>query len=128
MVTRAEDVVINRDLERGDTGGRGFERTMTMTSIRTLNNEQKDDDDGSKKSDAIIIEETKLQLDPVPLTQDDCRNQYPPDGKHNQVREWVEGDQRVIEKNMGGPGDEVCHFFLPFPRFFICSHFFSRWK
>ena len=52
LVTRAEDIVINRDLERGNTArteGVPLERTMTMMSMRTLNNnnadEQKDNRD-----------------------------------------------------------------------------------
>ena len=120
LVTRAEDIVINRDLERGEGGGgRGgvpLEKTMMMMSTRTLNNNgggddgQKDDDSDGVKSDAISEEErspifasTNLQRE----NQEDCRNQFPPDGKHNQTREWIEGDQRVVERNVGGPGDDV---------------------
>ena len=110
LVTRAEDIVINRDLERGDGGSVPLEKTTTMMSTRTLNN----GGDGQKdevKSDATTEESpipasTNLQRD-----QDDCRNQFPPDGKHNQTREWIEGDQRVVEKNMGGAGDDVSFSF-----------------
>jgi NhaP-type Na+/H+ or K+/H+ antiporter len=114
LVTRAEDIVINRDLERGDEE-RGGERTTKRISMSTINKEG----EGST-SDAVNQE----QRDPIPAStrdqdQDDCRNQFPPDGKHNQTREWMEGDQRVVERNMGGPGDDVCVFlFLP--------SFFSR--
>ena len=113
LVTRAEDIVINRDLERGDDE-RGGERTTGTTSMSTLNNGQKDDD--GSKSDAINQE----QRDPIPPStqdqdQDDCRNQFPPDGRHNQTREWMEGNQRVVERDMGGPGDDVYIFLLPIP-------------
>ena len=106
LVTRAEDIIINRDLERdGGRGGVPLEKTMTMMSTRTLNNgEDEHKDDDSFKSDAITEEAPQRD-------QDDYRNQFPPDGVHNQTREWIEGDQRVIERNMGGPGDDVSSFF-----------------
>jgi NhaP-type Na+/H+ or K+/H+ antiporter len=107
LVTRAEDIVINRDLERGDGGGVPLEKTMTMMSTRTLNNGE---DDDSFKSDGIAAEERSASQ----RDQDDWRNQFPPDGKHNQTREWIEGDQRVVERIMGGPGDDVSFFFFSF--------------
>ena len=117
LVTRAEDIVINRDMERGD-GGRGgvpLEKTMTMMSTRTLNNGE----DAQKDDDGLKLDEERSSV-PVPTApqrdQDDCRNQFPPDGKHNQTREWIEGDQRVVERNMGGPGDDV-RFSIVFPVF-----------
>ena len=118
LVTRAEDIVINRDLERdGGKEGVPLEKTMTMMSTRTLNNgEDGQKDDDSFKSDAITEEispSTAPQRD-----QDDFRNQFPPDGKHNQTREWIEGDQRVVERNMGGPGGDVSFCFSLLPFFF----------
>ena len=118
LVTRAEDIVINRDLERGEGEGGSvpLEKTMTIT-INNGGDGQKDDE-GVKSSDSITEERnpfpasTNLQRD-----QDDCRSQFPPDGIHNQTREWIEGDQRVVERNMGGPGDDVS-----------CSLFFSRFN
>lgn len=117
LVTRAEDIVINRDLERGD-GGRGgepLEKTMTMMSTQTLNDgEDGQRDDDGLKSDAITEERSPISALTAPQRdQDDCRNQFPPDGKHNQTREWIEGDQRVVERDMGGPGDDVS-FYLAF--------------
>ena len=114
LVTRVEDIVINRDLERGDEEREG-EKTVTMPSMLTLNNDQTED--GSSKSSGAI---TEAQRDPIPSIatehqdQDDCGNQFPPDGKSNQTREWMEGDQRVVERNIGEPGDDVCFFSLPF--------------
>ena len=96
MVSRAEDIVINRDLERGQEGGRvPLEATMTMTSTRTLNNadEQKEEDD--------------LTNPEVKATVDYYRDQFPPDGEHDQTSEWKEGHRTVVERNMGGPGDDV---------------------
>ena len=122
LVIRAEDIVINRDLEKGD-GGRGgvpFEKTMTMMSTRTLNNgeEERKDDDGLKLDD-ITEERSSIPVSTTPQRdQVDCRNQFPPDGKHNQTREWIEGDQRVVERNMGGPGDDVS-FSLVFYLFLV---------
>ena len=120
LVTRAEDIVINRDLERGDgaaaAGGGGggvpLEKTMTMMSTRTLNNNGEDgrkDDDGLN-SDATTNEERRASLTAPQRDQNDCRSQFPPDGQHDQTREWIEGDQRVVERNMGGPGDDVSLF------------------
>jgi NhaP-type Na+/H+ or K+/H+ antiporter len=103
LVTRPEDVVINRDLERGEEG-RG-RVALEKTSTRTFNigdDGQKDDD--SLKSVAITEERT---IPAAQRDQDDWRNQFPPDGRHNQTREWIEGDQRVVERNKGGPGDDV---------------------
>lgn len=94
LVTRAEDIVINRDLERGEGGGGGVR--LEKTSTRTFNSSEEED---GFKSDVIPATTT--------AHQDDFRNQFPPDGKHNQTREWIEGDQRVVERNLGGPGDDV---------------------
>ena len=52
-----------------------------------------------------LMEKRTIPLSIAP--QDDWRNQFQPDGKHNQTREWIEGDQRVVERNMGGPGEDV---------------------
>ena len=114
LITRAEDIVINRDLERGGDGGGAA--TLEKTSTRTLNSsedEQKEEEDGLK-SDAITEERIPMPVStPHQRDQDDFRNQFPPDGKHNQTKEWIEGDQRVVERNMGGPGDDV-RFISPF--------------
>ena len=49
LVSRAEDIVINRDLERGDGGGGvSFEKTMIM---RTLNGQKENEE--SLKSDSM---------------------------------------------------------------------------
>jgi len=115
LVTRGEDIVINRDLERGEGRGVPLEKLMTMMSLRTLNNssnadEQKED---ISKEDTIT-EEAKPQVDPIPVPTpisathqsvdqenqghpDDHRNQFPPVRERRQTREWIEGDQRVVE-------------------------------
>ena len=114
LVTRAEDIIINRDLERGDTGvGVPLEKEMTMTSMGTINNNNVD---GQKEADGgkpdAITQEIKFQADPTPTTptQQDYRNQFPPDGEHHQTSEWMEGDQRVVERDMGELGDDVIFF------------------
>ena len=96
LVTRAKDIAINRDLERGDGGRRGIPL---------------------EKSDAITEGITVPASTATHGDQDDGRDQFPPDGKHNQTREWKEGDQRVVKRNMGGPGDDVS--FYPFFSCFI---------
>ena len=106
LVTRAEDIVINRDLERGDGGGVPLEKTMTTVSTRTLN----DDEGGQKEDDGLKTDAIPASTAPQ-RNQDDWRNQFPPDGKHNETREWIEGDQRVVERNMGG---DDASFFLAF--------------
>jgi sodium/hydrogen antiporter len=105
LVTRAEDIVINRDLERGDEG-RGDEKTMTM-SKPTLTNGQKDD---GSNSDGM----TEEQRVPIPAPaqnqdEDDCRNQFPPDGK-------LENGWKVIRESSKGiwVDPEMMYVFLPF--------------
>jgi hypothetical protein len=71
---------------------------------------QKDDD--SLESDAIIEEKSPIPASTVPQRdQDDCRNQFLPDGKHNQTREAIEGNQRVVERIRGELGDDVSFSF-----------------
>ena len=111
LVTRAEDIVINRDLERGDEGGGGGRE---KTSMRSLNSSE---EDGKKEENGVVVVPA---LNIHQRDQDDFRNQFPPDGKHNQTREWIEGDQRVVERNLGGPGDDV--------RFSLCFCVFDFFK
>ena len=59
LVTQAEDIVINRDLERGE-GGRGLPLEKTIT----LNNDNGADDVDAAKSD-WVGKETKDQVDRV---------------------------------------------------------------
>jgi len=127
LVTRGEDIVINRDLERGEGRGVPLEKSMTM-SVGTLSNSS--NADGQKKEDAIT-EEAKFQVNPIPAPilvspthqganqenqdhPDNHRSQFPPDGEHDQISEWIEGHQRVVETRSGGFGDDVCSsvFFL----------------
>ena len=50
LVTRAEDIVISRDLERGDEGSRGV--SLEKRSTLTLN----DSDDGQKDAMTASVE------------------------------------------------------------------------
>ena len=83
------------------------------SSTRTLNSNeedrQKEDDGFPEERSHIPASTTTPQRD-----QDDRRNRFPPDGKHNQTREWIVGDQIVVERNLGGPGDDVRFSCLPF--------------
>ena len=66
LVSRAEDIVINRDLERGDGGGMPLEKTMTMMSMCTLNTSNTDglkDNEETLKSDSINEGVTDSPLD-----------------------------------------------------------------
>ena len=135
LVTRGEDIVVNRDLERGEGRGVPLEKSMTIMSLRTLNNSGSAD---GQKEDVLkedtIIEEAKFQVDLIsaptfisfthqPVDQEyqdhpeDHRNQLPPDGEHHQTSEWIEGDQRVVEHRLGTFGDDVHLAFSSFFRF-----------
>ena len=77
LVTRAEDIVINRELER-DGGREGV--PLQKTSTRTLN----DSEDGQKG--AMTEKGIPASTAPQRYQDDDCRKQFPPDGKHNQTK------------------------------------------
>ena len=142
LVSRPEDIVINRDLERGD-GGR--EKTISM---HTLNGQKENEE--SLKSDSMnegtkdsSTTTTPVQLPHIQIVEDqdqdqqhqddhheeeDARQQFPPDGQCHQTSEWNEGNRRVIEK-MGELGDDVCPFFS----FLVFSsvnwvYIYYRWK
>jgi hypothetical protein len=103
LVTKAEDVIINRDVEKGDVA---LERTMTMTSIRTL-----DANEDSMKEDAMA-EEARIQIPasviPSRQTAADQEHQVLPNGEQHESIELT-GDQSVPER---GSGEDVCGLFL----------------
>jgi negative regulator of sigma E activity len=81
-------------LARGEEGRGGV--TLEKTSTRTIyicENRQKEDDGLKSAAIAEHFASTAPQRD-----QNDWRNQFPPDGKRHQTREWIEGDQRVVER------------------------------
>jgi len=127
LITKGEDIVINRDLEKGGEGGVPLERTMTMMSMGTLYNYNADEQKEDVLKEDIITEEAKFQVHSIPAPTpifpthqaadqekqdhpDDHhdRNQFPPDGEHLQTSKWIEGYQRVVENRLGGFGDDVC--------------------
>lgn len=117
LVTKAEDIIINRDLEKGDMKGVPLERTMTMMSMRTLNNANVKED--VLKEDTMT-EEANFQV-PTSITpsrqtavdqlEDHHIHQFPPNVEHHQSSELKE-DQRVPERGLDGFEDDVC---WPFP-------------
>jgi len=136
LVTKGKGYRYNRDLEQGEGREVPLKESMTMMSLRTLNSssnadEQKED---ISKEDTIA-EEAKPQVDPIPVPTpisathqsagqenqghpDDHRNQSPPVRERRQTLEWIEGDQRVVEHQLGRFGNDVCFaFFFPFSRF-----------
>ena len=101
LVTRGEDIVINRDLELG--GARPLEKTESGFTLRT--------DDTEKLGSSGISEDTKVHRTESPHRQppqkvvSDYRDQIPPDGTER-IAEWFEGSHRIIEKK-SGPGSDV---------------------
>ena len=114
LVSRAEDIVINRDLEKGQREGVPLEKTATTTSTRTLTNnvdEQKEDDGLTNAKEMIVdpptcptvVTSTQNSLQFAP---DQDQENFLPDGEHYQNSEW-KGDITVVERNMSGSGDDV---------------------
>ena len=116
-VIKAEDIVINRDLEEGGVKGPPLERTITTMSVRTLNNADVKED--VLKEDTMM-EEANFQA-PASITsspqtavdQDQHRHEVPPNSELHQSHgyEW-RGDQKVPEKGSGGFEDDVCGLLL----------------
>ena len=112
LVTKPEDIIINRDLEKGEINGVSLERTMTVTNMRSPSNANVKED--MLKEDTM----TEKVNFPVPASITPSRqtavdhdqhrhHQYPPDGEPHQSSEW-RGDQRVPEKASDGSEDDVC--------------------
>ena len=96
LVTKAEDIIINRDLEEGGVEGVPLERTMTMTSVRTLNN-------GYVKED--MLKEDSMTEANFQVLASIAQSEL------HQSSEW-RGDQRALERESDGFEDDVC---WPFP-------------
>ena len=111
LVIKAEDIIINRDLEEGGVKRLSLEKTMTMTSVRTLNNAVDGKEDMLKED--IMTEEANFQIlasiTPSRQTvadQDHHRHQLSND-EHHQSSEW-RGEQRLPEMGSDGFEDDVC--------------------
>lgn len=106
-VTRAEDVIINRDpagLERGE-GGLTEEEKSALESKRTstITASPLSPDEIEVIGEASSAEtraEAVLAKD-----EEEMKEEVPPDGKETST-EWKEGPHKIIEQR-GGPGEEV---------------------
>jgi len=108
MVTRREDIVINRDVDDLERGSIVLEKTSSGKSTPT--------DEMGKLDSSGISDDTKVHRaeSPYPLSNtprqpqnavSDYRDEVPPDGTEN-LSEWIEGSHRIIEKKLG-PGSDV---------------------
>ncbi|KAG0708414.1 Sodium/hydrogen exchanger family-domain-containing protein [Suillus ampliporus] len=106
-VTRAEDIIINRDpagLERGEGGlteeeksAMESKRASTITASPLCPDEVEEIGEGSSvetHAEAALAKE-----------EEDMKEEVPPDGKET-TTEWKEGPHKIIERR-GGPGEEV---------------------
>lgn len=106
-VTRAEDVIINRDptgLERGE-GGLTEEEKSAMESKRasTVTTSPLSPDEIEEIGEASSSE---TRAEAVPANdEEEMKEEVPPDGKET-TAEWREGPHQIIE-HRGGPGEEV---------------------
>lgn len=106
-VTRAEDIIINRDpagLERGE-GGLTEEEKSVLESKRasTITASPLSPDEIEEIGEASSAEtraEAALAKD-----EEEMKEEIPPDGKET-TAEWKEGPHKIIERR-GGPGEEV---------------------
>ncbi|KAF8894198.1 Sodium/hydrogen exchanger family-domain-containing protein, partial [Gymnopilus junonius] len=98
MVSRAEDVVVNRDpgadLERGDS-----------VLEKEKQDEEKEQEQELGSSSGTTAAESVHTMEGVEEEMEGSGLSAPPDGPE-QVREWMEGNQKVIERR-SGPGDDV---------------------
>ena len=114
LVPKAEDIIINQDLEEGP-----LERTMTMISMCTVSNADVRED--MLKEDTMK-EEANFQVlasitpgRQIAVDQDHHGHQFPPNSEHHQSSEW-RGDQRILGKGSDGFENNVCWPFpLPLP-------------
>ena len=116
LVIKAEDIIINRDLEEGGVKGVPLERTITMMSVRTLNNVVDGKEDMLKED--TMTEDVNFQslasITPSRQTavdQDHHRHQFLSNDERHQSSEW-RGDKRFPEMGSDGSEDDVC---WPFP-------------
>ncbi|KAG2362858.1 Sodium/hydrogen exchanger family-domain-containing protein, partial [Suillus spraguei] len=106
-VTRAEDVIINRDpagLERGE-GGLAEEDKSTLESKRasTLTVSPPSPDGIEQIGEANSVETRAAAA--LAKDEEEIMEEIPADGKGT-TAEWKEGAHRIIERR-GGPGEEV---------------------
>lgn len=96
-VTRAEDVVINRDrdvnaMENGRAGLTEEEKTIMESRRTSMDGNAPREDGSSKIEDTLKGDET-------------TKEPAPPDGTET-TTEWREGSDKIVERQ-GGPGEDV---------------------
>ncbi|KAG2123796.1 Sodium/hydrogen exchanger family-domain-containing protein [Suillus clintonianus] len=106
-VTRAEDVIINRDpagLERGE-GGLTEEEKSALESKRasTITASPLSPDEIEEIGEASSAETRAEAV--LEKAEEDTKEETPPDGRDT-TAEWREGPHKIIERR-GGPGEEV---------------------
>ena len=113
LVTKAEDIIINRDLEKGEVKGGPLERTVTVMSVRTVSYADAKED--TLREDTMT-EEANFQVPAssrqTAVDQDHHIHQLPANGERHQSSEWR--DHRVPERESDGIEDDVCWPY-PFP-------------
>lgn len=105
LVTRPEDIVINRDriseMEKGEAGtpAESSGTTSKRTSVGTVVPPAVTD---ARSTD--VVEEDRVSPSGT-LTGEELAKENPPDGSETEL-EWREGPHKVIERRRG-PGEEV---------------------
>ena len=113
LVTKPEDIIINRDLEKGEITEEPLKKTMTMTNMLNPSNANVKED--MLNEDIMTEKAVPASITPSRQTAVDHdhhrHHQYPPNGEYHQSSE-LRGDQSVPEKASDGFEDDVC---WPFP-------------
>ncbi len=96
-VVRGHDIVINRDVERGEGDGtvHGPESPITEKTAGSSDSQTQTQDENTRREDG-----------------EDVRSESPPDGREV-IAEWKEGPHNIIERR-AGPGEEVGHLHKTF--------------
>ena len=105
LVSRAEDVIINRDLEKGGLKGVPLDRTTTLNYADAKEDTLKED---TTTEEAIF--QVPVSITPSQQTivgQDENNHQLPPNGERHQYNER-RGDQSVLERGSDRFEDDVC--------------------
>lgn len=106
-VTRAEDIIINRDparLERGEGGLMEEERSALESKRASTITASPLSPDGIEEIGEASSAETRADTMPAKY-EEEMKDEVPPDGKET-TAEWKEGSHKIVERR-GGPGEEV---------------------
>ncbi|KAG1818647.1 Sodium/hydrogen exchanger family-domain-containing protein [Suillus subaureus] len=105
-VTRAEDVIINRDpagLERGEGGLTEEEKSVLESKRASTITASPLSPDGTEQVGEASSAETRAEA-ALAKDEEETKEETPPDGKEA-TAEWKEGPHKIIERR-GGPGEE----------------------